>query len=210
MTTGSRNRGVLSQVVMNKNKNIQASSFDRVYNVSMKIGVISDTHIEDLGFGVDFLNRMTSGPFAAVDLILHAGDIVHPDLLHCFDRKPIVAVKGNCDETAPELPIKRIFETDGFRIGLIHGWGGPSGIIANVLKEFSSESIDALVFGHSHYPLCRMHGDILLFNPGSALDRRDAPFHSAGILNLDEKISGRILNLEAELKSDPVISGAFA
>ena len=167
----------------------------------MKIGVISDTHINDLPVGVEYLNRLCVGPFSDVDLILHAGDIVHPDLLHCFNARPIIGVRGNCDEPAPDLPEKRIYESAGFRIGLVHGWGGPDGIVPNVLSSFADVPLDALVFGHSHYPLCRQNDNILLFNPGSATDRREAPFHSVGILTLGEKLTGQIVNLDSAFKS---------
>jgi len=110
-------------------------------------------------------------------------------------------VRGNCDEAAPDLPEKRIYEAAGFRIGLIHGWGGPDGIVSNVLSSFADVPLDALVFGHSHYPLCRQNGHVLLFNPGSATDRRAAPFHSVGILTLAEKLTGQIVNLDRAFKS---------
>ncbi len=162
----------------------------------MKIGVISDTHFVDLATGLVFMDALCHGPFADVELILHAGDIVHPDLLSCFDAKPIVAVCGNCDEPSALLPEKRVLEAGGFRIGLVHGWGGPAGIVANVLSRFEGDKLDALVFGHSHYPLNRHNGDLLLFNPGSATDRRKAPYHSVGILEVNDSITGSIINID--------------
>ena len=175
----------------------------------MKIGVISDTHIAELAAGLEFFRRLCSGPFAGVDVILHAGDIVHPDLLHCVTDKPIVGVRGNCDAADPALPEKRICEHSGYRIGLVHGWGGPAGLVANVIDAFAGEQLDAVVFGHSHYPLCRQEGDLLLFNPGSATDRRDAPFHSVGILTLTERLAGQIINLEVAGAPDTTYSGEF-
>ncbi len=135
--------------------------------------------------------------FADVEYILHAGDIEHPDLLFCFDRKPLLAVRGNCDEAHPELPEKRILELRGVRIGLIHGWGAGNGIVKNVLSRFTDEDLDVLVFGHSHYPLYRQNGDIVLFNPGSATERRNAPFHSVGILELNDSVTGTIVNIDS-------------
>ena len=167
----------------------------------MKLGILSDTHISNLADGLNFMEALCAGPFGDVDLILHAGDIIHPDLLYCFEEKPIVAVCGNCDEPTPDLPDKRILELAGWRIGLIHGWGGPSGIVDYVLGAFNGEQLDALVFGHTHYPLCRHNGDLLLFNPGSATDKRKAPFHSAGILELSDSVKGTIINLDSRSAS---------
>jgi hypothetical protein len=36
---------------------------------------------------------------------------------------------------------------------------------------------------------------VLMFNPGSALDRHFAPFRSIGILHLGEKIRGEIIRI---------------
>jgi putative phosphoesterase len=163
----------------------------------MKLGILSDTHFTDLADGLFFLEELCSGPFADVDLILHAGDIVHPDLFYSFDKRPIIGVRGNCDEFVPDLPEKRIVEYSGYRIGLIHGWGGPDGIVNHVLDAFDGEQLDVLVFGHTHYPVCRYNGNLLLFNPGSATDRRTAPYHSAGILELNESVHGIIVNLDS-------------
>ena len=162
----------------------------------MKIGVISDTHFVDLAAGLSFFDALCQGPFADVELILHAGDVIHPDLLSCFDTRPVAGVCGNCDEPSALLPEKRVQQIGGYRIGMIHGWGGPAGIVGNVLSAFEDVQLDALVFGHSHYPLNRHNSDLLLFNPGSATDRRDAPFHSVGILELGDRIQGSIVNID--------------
>lgn len=171
----------------------------------MKIGVLSDTHFDDLNEGLHFLNSLCEGPFHDVDLLIHAGDIVHPDLLFCFDSKPILAVRGNCDESAPDLPEKRVEEIAGYRIGIVHGWGSPGTIVNNVLSGFDTESLDILVFGHSHEPLCQPHDDLLLFNPGSATDRRLAEFHSVGLLHLADNVFGDIINLDRP----GILSGYF-
>lgn len=163
----------------------------------MEIGVISDTHITDLAAGLEFFDILCTGVFSQVDCILHAGDVVHPDLLHCFTGKQIFGVCGNCDESTPTLPKKRIYEAGSFRIGLTHGWDGPGGVVHNAMNSFEGVSLDALIFGHSHFPVCRHNGNMLLFNPGSATDRREAPFHSVGILTLGEKLRGRIVNLDS-------------
>ena len=163
----------------------------------IRIGVISDTHFQDLGAGLEFFTDLCRGPFADVETILHAGDLVHPDLLACFDEKPVIGVRGNCDDAVSGLPERRILETAGFHIGLVHGYGSPDLIEENARASFAAEQIDVLVFGHSHYPCCRRQRDLLLFNPGSPTDRREAPFRSVGILELSDTVRGKIINLDS-------------
>ena len=166
------------------------------YNKTMKLGILSDTHFTSLADGLHFMETLCVGPFSDVDLILHAGDIVHPDLLYCFNDRPVLAVRGNCDEPSTGLPERRIEEIAGYRIGLTHGWGPPKGIVGQVLGSFADEQLDVLVFGHTHYPFCRLCDDLLLINPGSAIDRRDAPYHSVGLLELGSTIQASIVNLD--------------
>lgn len=160
-----------------------------------RIGVLSDTHIASMQHGGSQICALVDGYFADVSMILHAGDIIDPDLLLHFAPREVHAVRGNLDPAESGLPQKRVLEVGGFRIGLIHGWGDPGNLIPRVLAEFADASLDCLVFGHSHQPLCQRHGNILLFNPGSPTDRRSAPFHSIGLLELDKTIRGRIIRI---------------
>jgi putative phosphoesterase len=101
------------------------------------------------------------------------------------------------DPAAADLPHKRILEVAGVRIGLIHGWGPPAGLVERLRREFAATPVDCLVFGHSHTPLCRHEHGVLLFNPGSATDRRQMPYCSVGLLEIaGGTISGRIIALE--------------
>ena len=61
------------------------------------------------------------------------------------------------------------------------------------LAEFVDEEVDLIVFGHSHRPLRKRDGDVLLFNPGSPTDRRTEPRFSYGRLALGEdgRLTGR-------------------
>ena len=40
------------------------------------------------------------------------------------------------------------------------------------------------MFGHSHLPLIEQHDDLLLLNPGSALERRRAPVCTMAVLEI--------------------------
>jgi putative phosphoesterase len=158
--------------------------------------VLSDTHIQDVRQGNAFLHGLAEGHFADAEIILHAGDVVNTDILMAFADRTVHVVRGNMDPAVKGVPNRKIIEVDGFRIGLIHGWGAPDTLEDRVLREFSADRLDCLVFGHSHHPLCRCRDGILLFNPGSPTDRRWAPFHSVGILEVGAEIQGRIIRLD--------------
>ena len=162
----------------------------------MKIGVLSDTHIRARVDGERLAERLLSGPFSQVDMILHAGDHVISDLDSCFEGIPYFGICGNMDKLSDQLPLRRVVRAGGKKIGMVHGWGPPEGIEKRVFDSFVAEDIDALVFGHSHLPFCRSVGSVLLINPGSPTDRRAAPFHSVGILYVADRISGEIICID--------------
>lgn len=158
----------------------------------MKIGVISDTHLN--GYNQD-LAGVIDKHFQDVDLVLHAGDVVNPQALDVFAGRTVVMVAGNMDSQAirDAAPVKRIIPAGRFTIGLIHGWGPPDGIEDRLIKEF--DAIDVLVYGHTHHASSRIKNGVLLFNPGSATDRRFAPFTSIGILEIEQDIKPSIIPL---------------
>ena len=164
----------------------------------IKVGVISDTHIRSLDEGAEFIQYLLSHHFAGVDAVLHAGDLVHPDLPLLFADRPFYCVKGNMDSVELDAPDQRIVEFGGYRIGLIHGWGDAVDLESRLLLHCQSVELDCLVYGHSHKPVCHKVGSVLVMNPGSATDRRRAPWHSIGMLYLDEEIRGEIINIDVE------------
>ena len=162
----------------------------------MKVGVLSDTHLASLKACIDFSAFLLAGPFRGVEAILHAGDLAIPDLENCFFPIPWYAVRGNMDVGNLNLPEKRVVELAGRKIGIIHGWGASGGIEERVVSAFCADPIDILIFGHSHQPICKKIGSLLIMNPGSPTDRRYAPYHSVGLLSLRPIISGEIINLD--------------
>jgi hypothetical protein len=157
-----------------------------------RFGVLADTHLGDLATVNALARQLLDGPFAEADAILHAGDLVIAAMENCFDGIPVYAVQGNMDDSKCGFPLKRILTVAGRRIGLIHGWGPPSAVPANVMSEFDSDNLDLLVFGHSHTPYLGYAGQTLLFNPGSATDHRGyAENCSVGMVEIGPKISAR-------------------
>jgi hypothetical protein len=161
----------------------------------MKIGVVSDTHFEHLGQGVEFFESLFSSVFFEIDLLLHAGDIVHPDLLDCLTAKPVIAVRGNCDTAL--LPTQRIVDVAGFKLGLMHGWGGQVDLEERICQSFDGAAIDGLIYGHSHLPSIQRKNGLLIMNPGSPTDKRQAPFYSVGLITAGKRLTGKIINLDA-------------
>lgn len=157
------------------------------------IGVLSDTHIPKRG--KELPKEVIEG-FQGVDLILHAGDIADESVLLELEKiAPVFAVHGNVDppELREKLPLKRIIEYKQFRIGLIHGYGDKGTTLGRVMEAFEGEELNAIVFGHSHQPYNERLNGMLIFNPGSPLDKRYEVFYSYGLLiPQEEKMIGKV------------------
>ena len=158
----------------------------------IKIGVISDTHLEDYD---DKMRRSVAEHFSNVDMILHAGDIVDLRVLKIFGGKEIKAVCGNMDNNSvrEKYPDHLLFEIKGFKFLLIHGWGSPLDIEERISAGF--QDVNCVVYGHTHKPVNHKKGDVLFFNPGSAVERYVASSRTIGILEIDKDIEGRIINI---------------
>ncbi len=155
------------------------------------IGVLSDTHLTTPD--PDWVRQVTRA-FSGVDLVLHAGDLTDLRVLDALSEFSVLAVSGNMDDhlVVQSLPTKRVIELEGFRIGLIHGWGAPQGIEDRIRNEF--EQVHCIVFGHSHRPTNHVEDGILFFNPGSA-GRAWRSSGTVGIITVDKEITGRIIEL---------------
>jgi putative phosphoesterase len=159
----------------------------------VKIGVISDTHLMGCH---EKIERIAGTVFRDADLILHAGDLVDIAVLDAFAPREVKAVFGNMDPPGVRdvLPEKLIWEIDGRRFALIHGWGPPFAIERR-LRDYVG-AVDCLVYGHTHYPMNEVWDGTLFFNPGSATDKRFAPHSTVGLLEVNKKIRGSIVVLE--------------
>lgn len=166
------------------------------------IGVVSDTHVKEGGKRV--LAPRLFEVFQGVDLILHAGDLNTLQVVHDLEAiAPVFAVHGNnCDwDVLQGTPQTREMTIEGVNIGLTHGdIPAPGAIVkagdylgnnhsgAIALSHFPAA--DCVIFGHSHWPLIQWKkrpggGQVLLFNPGSAGQKRKAEQFSCGLLRVD-------------------------
>lgn len=161
-----------------------------------KIGVISDTHIRDNDADVP---AKVLEAFKEVDMVIHVGDLLDLSVLDKLKQvcKDVRAVAGNMDtaETKKILPEKEVIKIGKYTIGVTHGYGHPAGLIDILEKMFKDDDVDVIVFGHSHTPFNEKKGKILLFNPGSPTDKVFAPFNSYGILEINDKIEGKIIKI---------------
>jgi uncharacterized protein len=135
---------------------------------------------------------------AGSDAILHAGDIIRRRVLdQLAEVAPVHAVAGNRD-FGLGLPLDRLLEFDGVRLGLTHGHGGWVGYlrakllyltvgyylphyVREVRARFAGQAVQAIVFGHSHRPVNLVEAGVLLFNPGSAGPAYYAPNHGPAV-----------------------------
>lgn len=176
----------------------------------MKIGVLSDTHLtKPAGLvetvkhtlrnkrSLEDLRALVQQHFQEVELIIHAGDFVEMAVFELLQEfAPVEAVRGNMDriDIQQTFPTKKVIERQGFRIGVTHGDGAPQKILERV-RQYFSEPVDAIVFGHSHQPVNEVRDGVLFFNPGSPTDRIFAPYNSIGLLELTDRITGRLIRL---------------
>ncbi|MFH1241175.1 MAG: metallophosphoesterase family protein [Pseudomonadota bacterium] len=158
----------------------------------MKIGVLSDTHLKRI---THELREIYNNHLSEKELILHAGDIVSPEIIDFLSRKTFHGVHGNMDpsEVKELLPRKKIVELGQYRLGLIHGWGSSAGLEDRIWSEF--HDVDVIVYGHSHHEANRIKEGVLLFNPGTATGYSPSSRHTIGILELSDTIRGEIVTL---------------
>jgi uncharacterized protein len=122
------------------------------------IGVISDTH--------GLLRPQALMALEGSELIIHAGDVGTPEILDALrSLAPVVAVRGNVDHWAADLPGTAVAEIGTVRLYVLHD--------VNALDlNPSAAGFSAVISGHSHQPSVERRDGVLYLNPGSAGPRR--------------------------------------
>lgn len=154
----------------------------------MRIVVLSDTHLPKRG---RWLPPQLIQDVERADVVLHAGDFMTGDVLDDLLalNKNLVGVVGNNDdaEIRQRLKRKEKIRLGGRTIGLVHGDGGVREQTAQrAWHAFRDEAVDVIVFGHSHLPFLKTVQKTILFNPGSATERRRSPYYSYGIMEITD------------------------
>jgi putative phosphoesterase len=138
----------------------------------LRLACIADTHSNPHPKAVHWIERLS------VDAILHAGDIGDLSVLDTFrPLAPLIAVRGNIDERASDLPdvVTLSLTADGANVMtllLMHiAVYGPK-LRADAARLAAASEARLLVCGHSHVPFIGRDRGVTLFNPGSIGPRR--------------------------------------
>ena len=162
----------------------------RQFDQPLTIGVIADTHVYTGSRRVVPAGALRLFNRARIDLLVHLGDVNSRQVLEeLAEIAPLIAVPGNNDD--PELQFM-LPETTRFTVGersfgVLHGHGGRSAR-SEAIRVFAGK-VDCVLFGHSHMPLLEKVDDTILFNPGSATDRRWHEHFGVGLIRVAD---GRI------------------
>ncbi|MCF8054980.1 MAG: YfcE family phosphodiesterase [Deltaproteobacteria bacterium] len=153
----------------------------------MKIGVIADSHLTKCEEQIFAVFRAI---FADCEMIIHAGDFVDISIVNCFSDKKFVGVAGNMDgeNVRKQFPVIEQLVIADKRIIVVHDLA--------TLPKAEMEHADCIIFGHTHNPVNLVSGSVLLFNPGSSSSNRYGKRKTVGILEIDAKVVGKIIEIE--------------
>ena len=153
-----------------------------------QVAVLADTHIRR--GSRRRLSKAVVAELERADVILHAGDLLVPELIEELSGfAPVHAVLGNNDlELVGCLPEQLVLDIDGVRIAMVHDSGARAGRAGRLRRRFPDAAL--VVFGHSHVPVDELGIDgQRLFNPGSPTERRGQPHRTLGRLDV---VDGRV------------------
>jgi putative phosphoesterase len=122
----------------------------------VRVGVVSDTHLPR--FAARFDTALTLLADERPDLILHCGDLTTLDVTAALERlAPVEAVAGNNDgaDIVERYGRRKIVRAGAWWIGMVHGDGARGTTLGRAVAAFAGETLDAIVFGHSHIPYLR-------------------------------------------------------
>ena len=151
----------------------------------MRLGVISDTHghTEYTAKAVRVLEE------AAVDVVIHCGDVGTPEVVGLFAGRPTHFVFGNVDHDQADLRMaiedaggtchgrEGDVELGGRRIGFVHG--DDSGAL---IRLIGSQDYDLVCYGHTHEKETHQDGRTCVLNPGAIY--RASP-HTLAVVDLE-------------------------
>lgn len=166
----------------------------------MRIGLISDTHLPRFVRTMDELGPQTAAFLATVDLILHGGDIIVPEVLDWLEQfAPVIAATGNNDHFIdPRMQPRQFLDAEGWQIGMAHDLEPETRPLEEISRRAFGRQVDILVGGDSHYEHIRWQGGQLLINSGSPIlpHHYETRLGTVGLLDLTpETIHAEILVL---------------
>ena len=145
-----------------------------------RVAVFADTHhsFKWLPFAVEQLGR--------VDLLFHLGDFA-PDaeqVAEALGGVPSFAVRGNND-SGSVYPKMRIERVEDVWMMLVHG--DKFYTTGQMAEHARDNHCSVVLFGHTHEPLLRADGEILIVNPGSLSLPRAGSARSCTLLEVEGK-----------------------
>jgi putative phosphoesterase len=155
----------------------------------LRLAVVADTHSRPHPAAAERIRAL------APAAILHAGDIGERHVLDDLATlAPVIAVRGNIDERAADLPdsVAVDVRADGesvLRLLLIHIAVYGSKIRADAARLAARHEARVIVCGHSHVPFVGRDRALTVFNPGSIGPRR---FQLPIVLGVAEIAAGRL------------------
>jgi len=150
----------------------------------VRIGVVSDTHnqLRNVRRIVELFNA------AAVDRVIHTGDITQAKTLEVFAGldAALVGVFGNNDEREALDAAAARLDMQLADPPLSIAWAGRRLLVVHdphCLDADAVASHDLVLHGHTHRPVCEHRNGTLVFNPGECAGV--LPGHNAvGIVDL--------------------------
>ncbi|WP_042680844.1 metallophosphoesterase [Anaerosalibacter massiliensis] len=159
----------------------------------MRIFVVSDTHgrIEDF---VQFAKKLEKP-----DLIIHLGDYADDGFeIERAMNVDTVVIKGNCDFLVEKrINNEEILTLNGKKVLITHGHRYNVKMdILDLFYRAKEEGADLVLFGHTHNPLIVEEEGILFMNPGSPSLPRGLVGKSFGLVNIEEDIKTKIIEIK--------------
>jgi putative phosphoesterase len=152
----------------------------------LNIAIISDTHFHKNKGQLENLPP----DFGNIDLLIHAGDYNQVWVLkYLQDHFNFIGVWGNNDDNTIKslLQEKLIINIESYRIGICHGHGKRKSTIERAYSYFEENSVDIIIFGHSHKPVISTKRKVLMLNPGSLTSKRKERWFSYILLSFSSK-----------------------
>lgn len=172
---------------------------------ALKLAIVADTHSRPHPGSLEILAKL------APDAIVHAGDIGDLAVLDALRAvAPVIAVRGNIDGHAPDLPDVVTIDVEGaagalvLRLLLTHiAVYGPK-LRAEVARLAEARGAQVVLCGHSHVPFIGRDKGLLVFNAGSVGPRRFQLPIVFGVLEWSERgLSLRHVNAETGERWEP-------
>jgi uncharacterized protein len=128
----------------------------------MKILIISDTHGRHI-----YLDRVIQ-KISPIDLVIHLGDFEGgEDYIEALVPAQLEMVSGNNDYFT-KYEREKIITIGKYKILLTHGHRYRVHYGIETIKEIARQnSVDIVMFGHTHKPLIDLSDSIIVINPGS-------------------------------------------